>query len=105
MTGAIFVAPYTAKQFVQRYVETYGDDIQASYAANSYEYAMLTARLFGGQDQGITPDQVLDRYKSVTTEQGEATRYKLNVSSSEGSGFDFKVVLRRVEADGIVDVE
>jgi branched-chain amino acid transport system substrate-binding protein len=103
MTGAVFIAPYADSGFVQRYVKTFGNDLQAAWAANGYEYALLTAKLFGEKQEKLTADQILERYKSSDKEQGETATYKFN-ESPEGSGFDFKVVARKIEADKIVDI-
>jgi len=102
MTGAVFAAPYADSQFVERYVKQYGNDLQVAWAANGYEFAMLTAKLFGKSHEKLTSDQILTQYKSSDIEQGATSTFKYN-ESSEGSGFDFKVVGRKIEVDKIVD--
>lgn len=103
MTGAVFAAPYADSDFVKNYVNTHGNDYQVAWAANGYEFAVLTAKLFGNSPDTINPDDVINRYKSSTDTQGTATTFKFN-ESAEGSGFDFKVVARKVEQDSIVDL-
>jgi len=103
MTGAVFAAPYSNPSFVQRYVQAFGNDFQVAWAANGYEYAILTAKLFGRGNESLGAAQIVARYRSANQEQGEAAIYKF-IESIEGSGFDFKVVARRIEADKIVDL-
>ena len=103
MTGAVFGAPYVSRGFVERYVEEFGNDVQVAWAANAYEFAILTGKLFGSEPRTLTAEEILARYRSATDEQGEGARYKYE-ASPEGSGFDFKVVARRVERDRIIDI-
>lgn len=103
MIGSVFAGPYVDQSFLGRYVKDYGNEFQVAWAANSYEYALLTVKLFGDTKDKLTGDQILDRYKSSTEEQGSATRFRYN-ESAEGSGFDFKVVGRKIQPDRIVDI-
>ncbi len=99
MEGVVFAGPAYDSGFVARYKETFGNDLQVAWAANSYEFAMLTAELFGKDSSNKTADSVLERYRSASAERGHAARYVY-----DKSGFDFQVALRRIEVDRIVDV-
>jgi ABC-type branched-subunit amino acid transport system substrate-binding protein len=103
MAGAVFAAPWIDASFIETYKERYGNDVQVAWAANGYEFAKLTGRLFGNEDQKLSADEIIKRYTSNKDEQGSSSRFKYE-ESADGSGFDFKTVARRVEADRIVDI-
>lgn len=103
MTGSVFGAPSVEQTFVERYRKYFGNDAQVAWAANTYEFALLTSKLFGNETHKLSATQILDRFRSLKGEHGEAARYTYN-DSSEAPGFDFKVVTRMVESDQISDL-
>ncbi|NDC39277.1 MAG: ABC transporter substrate-binding protein [Proteobacteria bacterium] len=103
MAGAVFAAPWIDSSFVETYRKRYGNDVQVASAANGYEFANLTGRLFGKEHRKLSGEQIIKRYTLNKDEQGSASRFKYE-ESAEGSGFDFKAVARRVEFDRIVDL-
>lgn len=103
MTGAVFAAPFADSRFVARYVKKYGNDLQVAWAANAYEFALLTGKFFGEQQEKPEADQILQMFRDLKQEQGETSKYRYN-ESSEGSGVDFKVVARLIQKDSIVDI-
>ncbi len=103
MVGAVFAAPWIDTSFIETYRKRYGNDVQAAWAANAYEFAKLTGRLFGNEHQKLPADEIIKRYTSNRDEQGSSSRFKYE-ESADGSGFNFKAVARRVEADRIVNV-
>lgn len=106
LTGTIFAGPFVDHSFVSRYIKLYNNDIQAAWAANAYDFAVLTAKLFGEKNSRLSSEQIIQTYKNSSQVQNEetATKHKY-VESPEGSGFDPKVVVRRIEADRIVNVD
>lgn len=103
MSGAVFAAPWIDASFIESYKERYGNDVQVAWAANGYEFAKLTGKLFGNEYQKLSADEIIKRYTSNKDEQGSSSRFKYE-ESADGSGFDFKTVARRVQADRIVDI-
>ena len=104
MTGSVFAGPSVEPAFVERYVKVYGNDAQVAWAANSYEFALLTGKLFNSSTTQISAEEILARYRSLKGEHGEAARYSYDESAA-GSGFDFKVVARMVERHHIADLD
>ncbi|RIL12033.1 MAG: hypothetical protein DCC75_01235, partial [Proteobacteria bacterium] len=81
------------------------NDLQVAWAANGYEFAMLTASLFGPAPQKLSAQQILELYRASRQPDGLAATEFWFKESPEGSGFDFKVVNRRIESDKIIDLE
>jgi branched-chain amino acid transport system substrate-binding protein len=103
MEGAVFAAPFADAAFVARYVQQFGNDLQAAWAANGYDFALFIARVFGSSVRPIPADEIIRRLKSEDKELGEATRFKFN-KSLEAPAFDVKVVTRTVKAGKIIDL-
>lgn len=70
MAGAVFAAPFVDRRFVSRYIQEYGDDVQVAWAANAYEFAMLSAKLFGKGTRGFRPRQFLNAIRARTKRRG-----------------------------------
>jgi ABC-type branched-subunit amino acid transport system substrate-binding protein len=104
MSGAIFSAPHATKEFRARYVNIFGNDLQVAWAAMAYEFASLTGRLFSKIDVELKPEQIIERYKGVVGEQGEAARFRYN-ESGEGAGFDFNVVSQEVVGNSFLELD
>lgn len=103
MEGLVFEAPYFDPKFAKRYKDLHGNDAQVAWAAHAYEFALLTARLFGGESQRLSGEQILERYRTAGKQTGVTGKYEYK-ESSDGSGFGFKVVMRKVQENGIVEL-
>lgn len=103
MDGVVFAAQEANSGFRERYKRAYGNDFHAVWAAHGYEFAHLVAQLFGQGDQGLSPAEVMQRFRTANVAPKGAARYSFN-DTAEGPGFDFAVTLRRIEGNKTLDL-
>lgn len=103
MNGSVFVAPFVDPAFTERYIKRYGNDLQVAYAANGYEFAVLMGRLFGNAASRPSADEVMHSLNNTEVKPAGAAIYEYD-SSEIGRGFNFKVVMKKVENDRIVNI-
>lgn len=102
MTGAVFPAHYVDQAFVGRYTAEYGNDVQLAIAAIAHDFALIVGRSFGniGREQ-LKAEDVVRKFKHTRKEAGYATEFNFDDAVN---GFDFRLIMRRVEKDRIVDL-
>ena len=104
MEGAVFATGLVDSGFVERYRKQYGNDLQLTWAANGYEFAMLVAAVFGQTAERLSAEEVIARLRNARVESGGAAEYRFH--DSDGSaGFDSKVGMRKVLQGSIVEVQ
>lgn len=99
MTGAEFVAPYVAPQFLERYRRLKGNDLQVSSAAGSYEAASLIGKALNSSSGSPSAEEIVAALKQYGSSSTGAADYKW-VDAGECTGFDVRNVMKRMEKDG-----
>ncbi len=99
--GAFFAANYVDETFHRQYLNEYGGDIQVTWAANAYDFAMLTAELFGKPGEKLSGEQIISEYKRVKDKTGVTGKFSYLDSESYGAGFVFPVVMKTITKSGV----
>jgi ABC-type branched-subunit amino acid transport system substrate-binding protein len=99
--GAFFAANYVDEAFHKQYLEQYGGDIQVTWAANAYDFAMLTAELFGKRGEKLTGEQIIAEYKKVKDKTGVTGKFSYVENDNYGAGFVFPVVMKTISKSGV----
>ncbi|MEZ4754804.1 MAG: ABC transporter substrate-binding protein [Bdellovibrionota bacterium] len=97
MDGSVFVHNYVTDEFRDKYESHYGDDIQIPWAANAYDFAMLTGELFGKLSKRISAAEVLEKVASITHRKGVGGEYKYVHSTALGKYFEYPVSVYKIE--------
>ena len=96
MEGAVFTHNAVTERFEQRYVARYATDVQLAYAANAYDFAMLTGRRLSRIFSPTTPAQIIDAYCQPGQHEGAAGPYHFADSVEQGGRFEFDIVVKRI---------
>ena len=104
MNGAVFTHNGVVQEFRDKYTESFKNDMQLAYAANAYDFANLTAKLFGKLEQKLTADQVLAAYSSVKLTCGASGPFHFADSPEDGKHFVFDIVVKKIEGQGTSEV-
>lgn len=99
--GAFFAANYVDEAFHRQYSAEFHGDIQITWAANAYDFAMLTAELFANQNNKPTPEQIIAAYQNVQEQKGITGTYRFVSDQTHGSGFVFPVVIKTISKSGV----
>jgi len=102
MEGAVYSHNVVTQKFRERYIDSFGDDIQIAYAANAYEFARLTASLFSGLKQLPTSDQILNAYTGVAAQDGVTGPYRFTSSSDGDRYFEFEIRVKKIAGGKVV---
>lgn len=97
---AFFSANFVEDSFHKQYLETYGGDIQITWAANAYDFAILTAEMFGKGGVKHSPEEIVAKYKEVKGRTGVTGNFGYQNSDELGSGYVFPVVIKTIAKDG-----
>jgi len=98
MEGAVYTHNAVTDWFRDKYVSRYANDMQLAYAANAYDFAVLTSRLFGSGDRVLTPLEVISAYSDAQSQNAASGAYHFVDSAAEGKHFEFDIVVRRITA-------
>lgn len=104
MTGAVFAAPSTNKDFALRYRKRFGNDLQIPWAANAYDFAILVGSHLGYQGDKLPAEEIIERIKSVKPFEGASNSVAFVESDKLGAGFDFSVVMKMVKEGEIIEL-
>jgi ABC-type branched-subunit amino acid transport system substrate-binding protein len=104
MNGAVYSQVYVSEEFKNRYLREFGNDVQISYAANAYDFASITAKLFGTQNKRLSANEIISSYTGVAEGEGASGHYRFKNSEASGNYFEFPVVIRKIEGDKVVVV-
>ena len=61
------------------------------------------ADLFGSSSAALNAEEIMKLLVGATEERGQASRYKLDATPS-GPGFNFRVGMRQVTSERIIDL-
>ena len=100
MDGAVYAHNIVTDEFRRRYTARFGNDYQIAYAANAYEFARLTADLFGEGGQKPSADAILEAYRSAKPRQGAAGE-TAPVRDAEGVYFKFPIAVKRIRGEQV----
>ena len=104
MEGAVFAAMSVTDDFSQRYIKRFGGDNRISFAANAYDFATLSASLFGPGSKDLSPEQILAKYRGVSKYSGAGGDIHYVDTKTEGPSFLFPIRVRQIGRDKMVDV-
>ncbi len=99
MNGAVYTHNAVTNEFRRAYIEEYGNDVQLAYAGNSYDFAMLTARLLSGKSERLTATQILNLFSSMKPTIGACGPFHFVSSVDTGNHFEFDIVVRQIKGD------
>lgn len=102
MEGMILAYHSVSDRFRSRYREVYGNDIYVVYAANTYEFALLTGRLFSNKEGSLSGRAIIELLKGVGPQDGELGSYVFRDDPIGGKFFDFPIDLMRIEDGELV---
>ena len=102
MNGAVYSHVDFDPDFRDRYLKRYGDDIEIAYAANAYDFILLTGKLLGSHGRKLSAEEILALYAAVPPERGVSGLRQFKESADGGRYFDFPVVVRRIDGNTIV---
>ena len=102
MDGAAFPGIDVRDEFRDRYTKEFGNDVQLGWAANAYDFAILTgmvaSRLGEHQLRGL---ELLAEYRKITSYEGEEREIRYREDAQRGSGFEFQIVMKQVDGESI----
>ena len=104
MTGAVYPAIPVSTEFQKKYMATYDNDVQISFAANAYDFALLIGNHFNKLKEKPTADFILNTLKSITNYKGVSGKYGFEQSPAAGGGFKFEISIRQIQEDNSVKV-
>ena len=105
MNGAVFAAMSVKDEFLERYMKRFGSDNRISFAANAYDFATLSASLFGPGSKDLSAEQILARYRGVSTYSGAAGEMRYVDTKTEGPSFLFPIRVRQIQDGKMVNLE
>jgi branched-chain amino acid transport system substrate-binding protein len=98
MEGAVFTNNAATESFRSAYTLKFGNDVQLAYAANAYDFAALSAQLFGKFDtSSLSSEEIIKRYSQVPPMQGVSGPYYFKDNKAEGKHFEFDIVVRQIQ--------
>jgi ABC-type branched-subunit amino acid transport system substrate-binding protein len=103
--GAFFSANYVDSGFIEQYVLSFGSDIQITWAANAYDFAVLTAELFSKASPKPNAVQIVEAYQNVKGKKGVTGEFSYMDDPENGKGFVFPVVIKTITKEGIKVLE
>ena len=104
LEGAIYTHNAVTEAFRDKYTARYHTDVQLAYAANAYDFAILTATLFDGYHGKLGAADILRIYAETKQQIGASGPFHYVNSSRGGKHFDFDIVVRKIWAGGTKEV-
>jgi branched-chain amino acid transport system substrate-binding protein len=101
MDGAVYSQINVSDQFQQKYLETYGEDIQIGYAANGYDFAVLVADLFGKLNSSLSTEEILKAFMVTKKHQGVTGAYQFKITSEGDRYFQFDMAVKKIKSGKI----
>ena len=99
MTGAVYPALSVDPDFRRRYMAKFNTDVQISFAANAYDFAILIGELFNKRAGQITKEEIIESLKAVRLQKGVEGEYSYLETSEAGGGFEFLISIREIRSD------
>ena len=104
--NAVFPDLAVTEEFRNKYMQTFGNDIQIAFAANAYDLATQVARTFSKVDRAnLNADQIVQLLKSSSAFKGAHGDFKFENSSTYGPAFVSDIRLRKVEKGDIITIQ
>lgn len=97
MTGAVYPAIRVDDAFRERYIQGFNDDVQISFAANAYDFAMLIGGLFNESTEKNSSNEIVAKLKSADPFTGATGIVTYNDDTGVGDEFVSPIVLRVIE--------
>lgn len=105
MEGAIFPTNKIEPWFHERYLKRYGDHSEISMASRSYDFALLSARLFAGKSGKLSSAEIIRLYESSGDNQGATGPYVFRHNARGGKYFEFDIAIRKIQGSQSVVAE
>lgn len=104
MDGAVFPGPEISPDFKRRYVAEYGNDVQLAWAANAYDFSVLSGTITSqwAKAAPFTGLELLSEFKKISRYEGVEGLLEYKEDLTRGSGFEFPVVMKKIVGDSIV---
>lgn len=100
MDGAVFANNAFSKDFERAYRQAYPRATQLAFGACAYEFADLTAELFGSGGAELSPDEVIAKYSTVTSRVSKTVgEYHFQETTFAGKEFTFSIAVKRVKGN------
>jgi branched-chain amino acid transport system substrate-binding protein len=100
MQGAVYPNLQVPSDFVQRYVERFGNNAQISYAYDAYELARYTASLFPQSESPPSREMIVKRYTAL----GDHHAFSVQKSTEGVTYFKYPLIMRQVQGNDFKDV-
>ena len=101
MEGAIYCHISALPEFLDRFKSRYGDDVQAAYAAQAYDFAVLAAELFGKLHKNMPPEEIIEHLTAVEERQGSLGNFRVRKDTASGTYFEFPVSIKQIKNGSI----
>ena len=105
MEGAVYTHLAALPEFIERFKNRVGDDVQVAYAAQGYDFAILTADLFGKPPFKPKAETVIKKLTSAGERDGSLGKYRVRNDTPSGTYFEFPVAVKQIKDGKIVVVE
>jgi ABC-type branched-subunit amino acid transport system substrate-binding protein len=106
INGSVFPDLGVSKEFQQRYLKRFGNDIQIAFAANAYDVATMVGALFGNSESSsMTSDQIVVRIKSSKNFSGAHGSYHYEDSPVYGPMMTTPIAIKGIRNNAIVELE
>lgn len=99
--GAFYPAIAVDLGFEQEYVQRFGNDVQLSWAANAFDFALFIGQLFE-RASPETSEEFIARVRNAGEIHGVSGKYHPEYDAALGTRMEFPVVLQRIERHEIV---
>lgn len=104
MEGALFAGNRVREEFLAHYRKRFGGETQYSFAAISYEFALLSGELFRN-DVPRDAGEILRRYELPDVRVGKAVPSMRFVDTpGEGKHFEFPLTIKFVNGEGAREI-
>lgn len=100
--GAVFPAPDVSEVFKNKYLSVYRSSAHLPYAANAFDFVELIAKFFGSEGSDLAVNVMLNNFRSVGVTSGASGTFQYREKGEFSPGYDFNVVLKKVDSDGKV---
>lgn len=104
MDGAFYAHLHVDPHFRDHYMQEYGNDIEVTYAANSYEFAAMAGRLFGSLERSLSAEEIIEAFSKVPAGRGANGRYRFRETAQTGKYFEFEMAVKKIEGGKIVEL-
>ena len=96
LSDAVYAHVTVDSSWHKKYYETFGDDIQVSYAAVAHDIFLAIAKTVADQQEAASGASVLEALAKLPAQNGAAGKFFSTVSAQDGRYIDFQVTLKRV---------